>query len=92
MDIIKLRKQSILVPTPGQTEQEYLAAHLMKKKWCFSISQKNFSIETALEKVAQFDYAAIPPFEEVHLEETLKAVMNTISNHQPGNEHQHEVT
>lgn len=29
----------ILVPTPGQTEQEYLAQHLMEQKKCYSFSQ-----------------------------------------------------
>ena len=31
MDIIALGKKSILIPTPGQTEQEYLANYLFKK-------------------------------------------------------------
>lgn len=28
MDLMNLKKQAILIPTPGQTEQEYLATHL----------------------------------------------------------------
>ncbi|MBK6836034.1 MAG: glycosyltransferase [Bacteroidetes bacterium] len=31
MDIILFNKKMILIPTPGQTEQEYLAKHLKKK-------------------------------------------------------------
>ena len=31
MDLVKLGKKAILVPTPGQTEQEYLADYLMEK-------------------------------------------------------------
>ena len=30
MDLYKLEKNAILVPTPGQTEQEYLAKYLSK--------------------------------------------------------------
>jgi len=39
MEILSLRKKSILVPTPGQTEQEYLAKHLMQQHWCYSCKQ-----------------------------------------------------
>ena len=31
MDLHKLGKNAILIPTPGQTEQEYLANYLAKK-------------------------------------------------------------
>jgi uncharacterized protein (TIGR00661 family) len=33
MDMIVLKKSAILVPTPGQVEQEYLAESLSKKQW-----------------------------------------------------------
>ncbi len=56
MDLIKINKQAILIPTPGQTEQEYLASYLMKKKLFFSISQKDFSLEEALLKAAAFPF------------------------------------
>jgi hypothetical protein len=48
MDLIKLKKSAILVPTPGQTEQEYLGAYLSQKKWMYTVSQKNFNLEKAL--------------------------------------------
>ena len=36
MDLVALGRTAFLVPTPGQTEQEYLARHLSKTgwKWC----------------------------------------------------------
>ena len=49
MDIAALQKKSILIPTPGQTEQEYLADYLMKKRFAFCIDQNNFSL---LENIA----------------------------------------
>lgn len=49
MDLIALRKPAILIPTPGQTEQEYLAERLMKKDWYFTQNQKNFELARALE-------------------------------------------
>lgn len=56
MDIAAMKKKSILVPTPGQTEQEYLARHLMKKQFAFCISQKEFSLIPAIEKANAFQY------------------------------------
>ena len=54
MDISVLDKKSILIPTPGQTEQEYLAGHLMKKNLAFCINQKSFSLAKALEEATIF--------------------------------------
>jgi UDP-N-acetylglucosamine transferase subunit ALG13 len=56
MDIAALQKKSILIPTPGQTEQEYLADHLMKKKFAFCVNQKEFSLLKNIEEAKQFDY------------------------------------
>ncbi len=40
MEILSLQKKSILIPTPGQTEQEYLASHLSKQNWAYTFDQK----------------------------------------------------
>lgn len=56
MDIVCLHKKSILIPTPGQTEQEYLGEYLMHKRIAYSISQNNFSFKNALEKAKQVNY------------------------------------
>jgi len=56
MDLCKLQKKSILIPTPGQTEQEYLAIHLQKQGWCVAVSQEDFSLEQSLQKAKAFDY------------------------------------
>ncbi|MEO6288863.1 MAG: glycosyltransferase [Ginsengibacter sp.] len=56
MDLIKIRKKAILVPTPGQPEQEYLASYLMGKKNFFSVKQKNFKLVDALLKAAEFPF------------------------------------
>ena len=50
MDIAGLEKKSILIPTPGQTEQEYLADYLMKKQFAFCVSQEKFSLLKNLEE------------------------------------------
>ena len=56
MDIAALRKKSILIPTPGQTEQEYLADHLMKKKFSFCVKQNNFSLLENIQEAKRFEY------------------------------------
>ena len=48
MDMNALGKKAIFVPTPGQTEQEYLADQLMKKGIAYSVSQEEFDLKTAI--------------------------------------------
>jgi uncharacterized protein (TIGR00661 family) len=66
MDLATLGKQAIFVPTPGQTEQEYLATYLMEKKIFFSMPQDKFDLLYAIEMsrnfpgmVLQNDYQAL---------------------------------
>jgi UDP-N-acetylglucosamine transferase subunit ALG13 len=39
MELISLNCSALLIPTPGQTEQEYLAEYLSEKGWFSTISQ-----------------------------------------------------
>jgi len=55
MEILALQKKSILIPTPGQTEQEYLAKHLMQQHWCYSFEQHE-NVAQHLQKAALFSY------------------------------------
>jgi uncharacterized protein (TIGR00661 family) len=56
MDLSVLQKKAILIPTPGQTEQEYLAKYLMEDGYFFSMQQKDFSIKKALEQANLYDF------------------------------------
>ncbi len=56
MDIATLEKKSILIPTPGQTEQEYLGRSLAKKGLAVCIDQQDFSLPAALEMAAAYSY------------------------------------
>jgi UDP:flavonoid glycosyltransferase YjiC (YdhE family) len=62
MDLARLEKKSILIPTPGQTEQEYLAAHLAKSKMAHTVSQKAFSLVKALEEARKEKFRLQEPF------------------------------
>lgn len=52
-------KKTIFIPTPGQTEQEYLSKLMEKKSMGITFDQKGFSLKDALEKVKQAN--PIPP-------------------------------
>jgi hypothetical protein len=56
MDIACVQKKSILIPTPGQTEQEYLADHLRMKQFAFCIDQEGFSLLKNIEEARNFEY------------------------------------
>ena len=64
MDLAKLNKKAILIPTPGQTEQEYLANYLMEKKYFYSVPQMKFVLKEVLEKAVHFDFLPMPLQEE----------------------------
>ena len=56
MDIAALQKKSILIPTPGQTEQEYLSSYLMKKRFAFCVEQNDFSLLKNIEQARISEY------------------------------------
>lgn len=56
MDLIALQKKAILVPTPGQAEQEYLAWHLQAQQWAYTMEQKDFVLSRALGEAERFVY------------------------------------
>ncbi|MBS1628141.1 MAG: glycosyl transferase family 28 [Bacteroidetes bacterium] len=66
MELISLQKKSILIATPGQTEQEYLAKKLMKQNWCYAVNQNSFSVSEAYSKANQFNYR-LPKISETNI-------------------------
>jgi UDP-N-acetylglucosamine transferase subunit ALG13 len=78
MDLVRLKKTAILVPTPGQTEQEYLGHYLNEKKWMYSVQQKNFNIEAA---IADFQKAELklPDMPLSGLENVLDDFLKSVS-------------
>lgn len=53
MDLAVLSKKALLIPTPGQTEQEYLARHLSEKGLFITQNQDELNLETALEQLPE---------------------------------------
>jgi hypothetical protein len=50
MELLPLHKKMILVPTPGQTEQEYLASSLAHRQMAVIMDQATFDVVTLNEK------------------------------------------
>lgn len=47
-------KQIVLIPTPGQTEQEYLAKKFSESNQCLACTQNNFDLLESIKKVKSF--------------------------------------
>ncbi|NVN93882.1 MAG: glycosyltransferase [Bacteroidetes bacterium] len=74
MDIAVFGKKAILVPTPGQTEQEYLAQYYKEKKYFYSVSQKLFNLEEALSHSKKYSGIQVKS-NGVELNERVKALL-----------------
>jgi UDP-N-acetylglucosamine transferase subunit ALG13 len=51
MDLARLEKKAIMIPTPGQSEQEYLGGYLAAKKMITVKGQDEFHLNAALAEV-----------------------------------------
>jgi UDP-N-acetylglucosamine transferase subunit ALG13 len=54
MDMASLGKKAIFIPTPGQTEQLYLAKKLKESGIAFSMEQKNFNLKLAMHESEKY--------------------------------------
>ena len=60
MDIAALGKKAIIVPTPGQTEQEYLGEYFHARKIYCRQHQHTFDLQGALKQMEQFPGITLP--------------------------------
>lgn len=73
MDLSVLGKKALLIPTPGQTEQEYLAQRFQAKGYCATQSQYGLDLAKGLEDARRCE--GIPAKENIG-----KALKNAIEN------------
>ena len=78
MDLLCMRKKTILVPTPGQTEQEYLGLYLGNKKMILCIQQQNFSLEKSLAFAKDFHYEFLPDIIETEMQGAASAFIKSV--------------
>ena len=51
MELVALRKPALMIPTPGQTEQEYLARHYQMTGLFFTAKQEGLNLVMELGKI-----------------------------------------
>lgn len=72
MDLAVLGKKALLVPTPGQTEQEYLAGYLQEKKYFNTVAQHDLQLAHDIPKALS---AADVPLKPLDTFDTIAQVM-----------------
>ncbi len=83
MEMLPLGKKCIFIPTPGQTEQEYLAAYLSKKNWVCTAHQDSFSLPALIKKATALDIPDLSYLTDSLLLET--AISEVLHNIQKNN-------
>lgn len=73
MDLAAFQKKAILIPTPGQTEQEYLGKQLHENGIFYCAPQVGFNLENALKAIEKF------PFHPLNLTTGLQQYKTVIS-------------
>jgi len=77
MDFSRLRCKTLLIPTPGQTEQEYLAKRCAEKGYAMYIDQSKLNLNDVLTKADQSN-AVFPSFQFFE-DADLQRLMTTVS-------------
>ncbi len=75
MELVELEKNALLIPSPGQTEQEYLGEYLKEKGYFYSVSQNKLNLEEDIKKAKKFK-GFNPPWKT---KESVKKFMEVIS-------------
>ncbi len=63
MDLVAMGARAILLPTPAQTEQQYLGKYLRDKRLFYSVAEKDFDLNIAMENYRNFDFSEMPSVE-----------------------------
>lgn len=74
MDLAALGKKAIFIPTPGQTEQEYLADYFKRKKIFYSEKQHAFDLTRALQMAKSYPGLSMK-FDDKVLERRMDALL-----------------
>jgi len=73
MDLAALGRKAIFIPTPGQSEQEYLGNKLMEKRIALCVGQDTFDLRLALKE--SLYYTGFGTFRSDHL---LEKALDTL--------------
>jgi uncharacterized protein (TIGR00661 family) len=78
MDLARMKKKALLIPTPGQTEQLYLANYLMEKKQAWSVSQSNFSLAKNVNDARKQGYTLEEPVMAGELKSAVRGFLELV--------------
>lgn len=76
MDLIRLKKKAVLIPTPGQPEQEYLAEYMQQQQLFPFTSQTDVNIHNAIAIAEKFSYQN--PFTDIDFEQYKEVINNQV--------------
>ena len=76
MDLIAMKKVAVLIPTPGQTEQEYLATYLQKNKVFLCKNQGAFNLCKASQELSEIEWS--PELETMFSPDKLSTVIKSL--------------
>jgi UDP-N-acetylglucosamine transferase subunit ALG13 len=78
MDAFTLQKKLIVVPTPGQTEQQYLAEKLASNGAVMAVKQEAFQLNAIIQSAEKYSFhiPAVPPNQ---LQQAVHAWLQTLT-------------
>lgn len=76
MELAELDKSALLIPSPTQTEQEYLGEYLLENKFFYSVSQEDLDLSQDLKDIKDFP-GFKPPWKT---KESVKKIINLLKN------------
>lgn len=76
MELVSLNRSALLIPTPGQTEQEYLAEHLSGTGWFSTVPQKHLEKGLILPRNKDLHAESITDESNKLLEEALADLLD----------------
>lgn len=75
MDLAKLKKNAVLIPTPFQTEQELIAEELERVKIAYCVKQKDFDLQRALNESKNYSGFSHFEYNETLFEKALDSLL-----------------
>jgi uncharacterized protein (TIGR00661 family) len=75
MDLVTLGKKAIFIPTPGQTEQQYLAEYFLEKNYFYFSPQNKFNLQQAITVSEKYPGFKISPQPEL-LKEAIRSLLS----------------
>lgn len=78
MDLVQLNKTALLIPTPQQTEQEYLATYLQNQRLFVSMPQSNIDLAQSIAKLAEWQRPFFPNLREQTFQKNIQKILEQL--------------